>query len=350
MYRRLYRGVLSRFDAETLHLVALAALEQSGRLPALRVVMRRAFASLPTTNLDVEAFGLRFAHPLGLAAGFDKDARALPALAALGFSFVEVGTVTPLPQPGHPRPRLFRLSDDNALINRMGFPSAGVAIIAERLGRHDPAYPIFISLGKNKDTPLLDAARDYVAALQRLYPHGAAFVVNISSPNTPELRRLQTRAYLSGLLDSLITARDSLAVGSRKPLLIKIAPDLDDSDLALIIDTALDHGIDGMIATNTTLRRAGLTSAHRAEAGGLSGRPLLARSTAMIRMIRARAGARLTLIGVGGIFNGDDLYAMLDAGATLAQAYTGFIYEGPTFVAKTLIGLRRRMERLEQKT
>jgi dihydroorotate dehydrogenase len=337
MYRWLYRRALSRIDAETIHLIALHVLEAGGRVPAIRAIISRAFASFPSEGLGVTAFGLHFAHPLGVAAGFDKEGRALPALAALGFSFVEVGTVTPQPQPGNPRPRVFRLYEDDALINRMGFPSAGMESVARRLARRDPAFPTFVSIGKNKATPLTDAARDYALCLVVLYSYGDAFVVNVSSPNTPELRQLQTRAYLADLLGTLTAQRDQLALtGIRKPLLVKIAPDLDDHDLAIMIDTALTCGVDGMIAANTTIRRDGLASPNARESGGLSGRPLLERTLTLIRAIHAQAGTGLPIIGVGGVFDGDDLRAVLAAGAILAQAYTGFIYGGMGFVGRTL--------------
>lgn len=336
MYSFLYRHLLARLDAETVHHRALNGLELLGNiLPAL---------ATDTAGMAVEALGIRFAHPLGLAAGFDKDGRCLPAIRALGFSFAEVGTVTPRPQPGNPPPRLFRLPEDRALINRLGFPSEGAAAVAARLKRRG-AFPVGISLGKNKDTPLADAAQDYNAVLRQLYPYGDFFVVNVSSPNTPDLRRLQTRDYLSDLLQSLMETVRSLGDTAPKPLLVKIAPDLTWDEIDTLLDLALLHGVAGIIATNTTIQRDGLRSAAASESGGLSGQPLRQRSTEIIRHVYRESGGKLTVIGVGGVFTGDDAWEKLCAGASLIQAYTGFIYEGPLFARKVLSGLRRRMQR-----
>ncbi len=341
MYSFLYTHILARMDAEAVHHRALAGLELLGRVPPARAALRAALA-VDTAGMEVEALGMRFAHPLGLAAGFDKEGRCLPAIHALGFSFAEIGTVTPRPQPGNPAPRLFRLMEDHALINRLGFPSEGAGAVATRLKRRG-AFPVGISLGKNKDTPLTDAGQDYSAVLRLLYPYGDFFVVNISSPNTPDLRRLQTREYLSDLLASLMETACSLGGGAARPLLIKIAPDLSWDEIDTLLDLALAHGIAGVIATNTTIRRDGLHSAALAESGGLSGQPLRERSTEIIRHIYRVTGKRLLIIGVGGVFTGDDAWEKLRAGATLIQAYTGFIYEGPAFTRKVLRGLRGRM-------
>jgi dihydroorotate dehydrogenase len=344
MYRTFYRGVLVHLDAELIHHLAVSALEISGELPFMRAVLRAAFPPKSTGSTQREIWGLRFAHPLGLAAGFDKDGRVVGALEALGFSFIEVGTVTPKPQPGNPRPRLFRLIEDDALINRLGFPSEGMERVERRLRRQRRTVPLAISLGKNKDTPLIDAHRDYGSALERLYPYGDVFVVNVSSPNTPELRQLQTRDYLDGLLAPLQALRQGLRPGdAAKPLLIKISPDLNDSDLDSIVEAAFQFEIDGIIATNTTTWRDGLRSRWQSEAGGLSGRPLAARSNQLIRGIYDRVGESLPIIGVGGVFDGNDVYEKLQCGASLVQAYTGFIYRGPAFVGRVLIELSQRM-------
>ncbi len=358
MYPFLYRHLLSRIEAEAAHHRGLGLLAALGSSRIGREMLRALAGGHPTQ--PVQAFGLRFAHPLGLAAGFDKDARCLPALQSLGFSFVEVGTVTPQPQPGNPAPRLFRLPQDKALINRLGFPSAGAEAVSAALRRwqavSDRQMPVFISLGKNKTTPLTHALDDYRAGLETLYGLGDAFVINISSPNTPELRQLQTRAYLTDLLRgmseqmkrsaaSLTPAPSPTGRGESmaadvlpipKPLLLKIAPDLEWADVDDIAQTALEQGIAGIIATNTTLDRARLRSPQQREAGGLSGAPLRQRSTAIIRHLHQHTEGHLPIIGVGGIFSHADLMDKLEAGAVLAQAYTGFIYRGPRFVHEVL--------------
>lgn len=344
MYEGLYKHIFSRVDPEQIHHLSLKLLASAGQFLPTRSLLSTTFSphlAFPPIHL----WGRAFAHPLGLAAGFDKDARCLPALQALGFSFIEVGTVTPHPQPGNSTPRLFRLSEDSALINRMGFPSAGMIALAQRLtGLSNVDIPIAISLGKNKSTTLTDAVQDYVALLNTLYPYGNCFVVNISSPNTPDLRKLQTRAYLADLLSQLTQTIRSLAQGqSPKPLLIKIAPDLDWSEMDDILDLALQFGIAGIIATNTTLQRPNLRSAYQNETGGLSGQPLRQHSTEIIRYIHQHTGKRLVIIGVGGIFTGDDIWEKLRAGATLVQAYSGFIYKGPAFAKKAITQLETRM-------
>jgi dihydroorotate dehydrogenase len=343
MYSFLYRNLLARLDAEAVHHRALAGLELVGRIPPARTVLRSTLTS-DTTGMDVEVLGLRFAHPLGLAAGFDKEGRCLPAIHALGFSFAELGTVTPQPQPGNPLPRLFRLTQDYALVNRLGFPSEGAEAVAARLkGQGALPFPAGISVGKNKDTPLTEAAQDYNAVLNTLYPYGDFFVVNVSSPNTPDLRRLQTRDYLSDLLQSVMQTMRRLGGTRPKPLLVKIAPDLTWEEIDTLLELALMHNVAGIIATNTTIQREGLNSAAASETGGLSGKPLRQRSTEVIRHVHQQSNGKLTIIGVGGIFTGDDAWEKLRAGATLIQAYTGFIYEGPAFVQKVLRGLRKRM-------
>jgi dihydroorotate dehydrogenase len=340
LYRSLYRHLLSRLDAERIHNVTLSGLAMCNAAP-LRGLLALPFS--PRVKFPViEALGLKLAHPLGLAAGFDKNGRAVGALGALGFSFIEVGTVTPRPQAGNPMPRLFRLPADAALINRMGFPSAGMVAVEQQL-RTRLTLPIGISLGKNKDTPLTEAQHDYNDVLARLYPHGDFFVVNISSPNTPDLRKLQTREYLSALLGSLSEQVQQLAGGTMpKPLLVKIAPDLTFDEIDDVIELALLHGVRGLIATNTTSDRTGLNSPRRDETGGLSGQPLRERSTALVRHIYRQTHGSLMIIGAGGIFSAEDAWDKITAGASLLQAYTGFIYEGPTFARTLVHGLHER--------
>ncbi|MEZ4670052.1 MAG: quinone-dependent dihydroorotate dehydrogenase [Anaerolineae bacterium] len=344
MYDVLYRHLLSRFDAERIHQRTLDILETVGSLPLALNLLQHQF-SPSVSAAPIKLWGLEFRHPLGLAGGLDKDARCLPALAALGFSFIEVGTVTPQPQPGNRRPRLFRLPEDQALINRMGFPSAGMVAVRKGLERQMPhPVPVFVSLGKNKNTPLAQAVSDYVAVLAHLYAQGDAFVVNISSPNTPELRQLQTRAYLDSLLADLRVALLRVAKDAPpKPLLIKISPDLSLAELDELLELAVSHQVSGIIATNTTTTRPNLHSRYTGEAGGLSGLPLRQRSTAIIEHIRQQSSNQLAIIGVGGVFDAADMGEKMAAGASLVQAYTGFIYRGPSFVRTTVEQLQARM-------
>ena len=354
LYKRVVRpalfGVAGR-DPEAIHARVLGLLawvaRSPGRTRALAAIM--ALGRGGAAGGEREVFGLRFANPVGLAAGFDKNAVAVPALAALGFGFVEVGTVTREAQPGNPRPRLFRLPADQALINRMGFNNAGAAVVAARLaGMPHVRVPVGISLGKSRVTPLEEAVGDYLASLAALYPYGDYFAINVSSPNTPGLRDLQERDRLDGLLASLVEWLGARAKeegrARRKPLLVKVAPDLDEGALDDVVGVCLARGADGLIAVNTTISREGLSAQTpeplRNEAGGLSGTPLRARALAVVRHLRAGAGERLPIIGCGGIFTVDDARRMLDAGATLLQLYTGFIYEGPGVARRLAAGIR----------
>jgi dihydroorotate dehydrogenase len=286
--------------------------------------------------LRTRLWDLEFSNPLGLAAGFDKDAEAVDALLRLGFGFVEVGSVTPLPQSGNPQPRLFRLPEDGAIINRMGFNSKGLAAAAEKLSRRAGAGErrgiLGVNLGKNKDSP--DARADYRAGVAALGGHADYIVVNVSSPNTPGLRALQDRAALSELIDTVLEARQALA-GRKPPLLVKIAPDLADPELEAIAGVVLDRRIDGLIVSNTTTARpASLASRHAGEIGGLSGRPLFAPSTAVLARMYRLTDGRLPLVGVGGISSGADAYEKVRQGASLLQLYTAFVYEGPGLIAR----------------
>ncbi len=342
IYRHLLRPALFNVagrDAEAIHERVLGMLARVSESPRLTRGLAR-FAALAWSG-DLgrprEVFGLRFPHPIGLAAGFDKNARAVPALAALGFSFVEIGTITQQAQPGNPRPRLFRLPSDQALINRMGFNNDGADAIAKRLARQpEAAVPLGISLGKSKVTPLEDAVSDYLASLDRLYPWADYFAVNVSSPNTPGLRALQERDRLDALLAALqarLRERAEMENERIKPLLVKVAPDLDEAALDELGEVCLARGASGLIAANTTVSRDGLSAAVpaalRDEAGGLSGRPLHARAVEVVRLLAKRTEGRLPIIGCGGVFTVDDAQRLLDAGASLLQIYTSFIYEGP---------------------
>jgi dihydroorotate dehydrogenase len=311
MYR-LIRKLLFHFDAESVHEWTAAQLERLGGIPLVTRMVARACAvpERPKTLL-----GMTFRTPVGIAAGFDKNATMMPMLAALGFGFVEVGTVTLRPQPGNPRPRLFRYPEHGAVINRMGFNNDGADIVAGRLAQWPRPVPTFVNVGKNRDVPLEAAAEAYAACAAKVTPHADAVVVNLSSPNTPSLRELQRPEHLEPILRG---------VRGNKPLLVKIAPDIDDALLGEICDVSTRLA-DGMICTNTTVDRPFATT----EAGGLSGRPLLAKSTAVLARVRAHVGPGYPLIGVGGIFTAADVHEKLAAGADLVQLYTSFIYEGP---------------------
>jgi dihydroorotate dehydrogenase len=331
MYRFLYWLVLSRLPAEGTHRVSFALLRAFVVVPGVRALMQRLLAPRDPV-LRVRVFGRDIPGPLGLAAGFDKDAKGVGALLACGFGFVEVGTVTAEAQPGNPKPRMFRLPRDRALINRLGFNNDGATAAASRLARR-PDGTIGINIGKTKRISEADALADYTASAQALAPLADYLVVNVSSPNTPGLRDLQNVEKLRPLLSAVRAACDLASPMRRVPLLVKIAPDLADADVDAIADLALELGLDGIIATNTTIARTGLTTpdAHVTAlgSGGLSGAPLKTRSLDVLRRLRARAGDQLVLIAVGGIESGDDAWARIRAGATLVQAYTGFIYGGP---------------------
>ncbi len=293
----------------------------------------------PSTDepvLGVRAMGLTFANPVGLAAGFDKNAEVPRAMLRLGMGFAEVGTVTPLPQPGNPRPRIFRLTREGAVINRLGFNNQGLAVAKARLqGLARRGGVIGANIGANKDAT--DRMSDYEVGLRVLYPYADYFTVNISTPNTPGLRDLQTRAALEELLGRLTTVRADLVAGgaAQKPLVLKIAPDLGDEDLADVAEVVLASGIEGMIVSNTTTARpAGLSGAHVGEAGGLSGKPLLDPSTEVLRKIRRLTGGQVTLIGAGGVHDGASAYAKIRAGASLVQLYTALIYQGPGLIRR----------------
>jgi dihydroorotate dehydrogenase len=326
-YERFVRPLLFQMEAETAHHFALGLLSAAPRFPGVLAVLR-SFAPRPQPRT---LFGLQFRNSVGLAAGFDKNGVAIPAWEALGFGFVEIGTVTAKPQPGNPRPRIFRYPKQEALINRLGFNNDGADVIAERL-QHlresalAPSIPIGLNLGKSKVTPLEEAATDYLYSFRRLAPVADYIVLNVSSPNTPGLRTLQEHDALVRLLHIVTTANQELA--SPKPLLLKIAPDLSEEALAEIADACEKFGIAGIIATNTTLDHSALPSAD--EAGGLSGTPLRARATAVIRFLRTRTA--LPIIGGGGICDPGSAREKLEAGAQLLQIYSGYIFRGPNFL------------------
>jgi len=290
----------------------------------------------------VEAFGLKFINPVGLSAGYDKDGIAVSGLACLGFGHLEVGTVTPKAQPGNDRPRLFRLGEAQALIHPMGFPGRGADFVANQLQRVRLKDVILgINIGKNKDTPIEEAAQDYLVVMRALYPFADYFAINVSSPNTVGLRQLQARQAFEALLAVLLEERRALSTrfGRKTPLLVKLAPDLREAELEDALEVMLDARLDGVIATNTTLEREGLRSRYARESGGLRGTPLRSRSTAMIRRISQFTGGKLPIIGVGGIMSLQDAKEKLEAGATLIQIYTGLVYRGPSLVREIVQAL-----------
>ena len=360
MYRAIYAVLLRRLPAEAAHRAGFWLIRAAASVPGLAWALRRALAPRDPA-LRVRALGLDFPGPLGLAAGFDKDARGTRGLAALGFGFVEVGTVTARAQPGNPRPRMFRLTADRALVNRMGFNNAGAPAAAAALDRSrgrsrgrsgGPGGPVVgVNIGKSRAAPDEDAAADYAASARAVAAVAGYVVVNVSSPNTPGLRDLQAADRLRPVLVAVRSALDAAVPGrpeGRVPLLVKIAPDLADADVDAVADLALELGLDGIIATNTTVSRDGLASpaaeVAAAGAGGLSGPPLRARALEVLTRLRERAGDRLVLIAAGGIETPDDAWERLRAGATLVQAYTGFIYGGPLWPRRMHAGLARRMK------
>jgi dihydroorotate dehydrogenase len=349
MYRLLFRVVLRRVPAETAHRAGFWLIGVLAGAPGVAGLLRRWLGPRDPV-LRVRALGLEFPGPLGLAAGFDKDARATRGLGALGFGFVEVGTVTARAQPGNPRPRLFRLPADRALVNRMGFNNEGAAAAAARLRRHrrPGSGPVVgVNIGKTRAVPEAEAAADYAASARAVADVADYVVVNVSSPNTPGLRDLQAADRLRPVLVAVRAALDATVTSGRHvPLLVKIAPDLTDQDVDAVADLAVELGLDGIIATNTTTSRDGLASSPSevaaAGAGGLSGPPLRGPALAVLRRLRERAGDRLVLIAAGGIETPDDARERMAAGATLVQAYTGFIYGGPLWPRRMHAGLARR--------
>ena len=345
-YRRLIRPALFTQDSESIHNRTLAALARVSRSPFLCAALSSLYSA---PELPVELFGLKFPNPVGLAAGMDKHAAAVPAWAALGFGFAELGGVTWHAQPGNPAPRMFRAIPDAALINRMGFNNPGAEALAVKLqywhdSGHWPRHPVGINLGKSKITPNEMAAGDYACSFRRLAPLADFFVVNVSSPNTPNLRQLQDKAAL----DEILAALQEVNTGvSSKPILVKVAPDLSFEALDEIIELATQRRLAGLVATNTTIMRpASSDEALRrtyAETGGLSGRPLRARSTEVIRHIYRQTRGALPIIGVGGIGSADDAWEKICAGASLVQIYSGLVYEGPALVRQVVRGLQAKL-------
>jgi dihydroorotate dehydrogenase len=333
---RTVRPLLYRLEPERAHHLVMTGLALASRNVGALASLRALYA-LRDPRLEVQAFGLTFPNPLGLAAGLDKDAVAVPALAALGFGSVEVGSVTALAQPGNPTPRLFRLVEDEALVNRMGFNNAGAEALARRLGAwraRGPLPPVGVNVGKSRVVPVEDAVEDYDASLRAVWDVADFLVLNVSSPNTPGLRSLQDREPLTALLRHARGLQDALGP---RPLLLKIAPDLSDAALEEVAAIAGDEGVAGLVATNTTVARPDLASANAGEPGGLSGRPLARRSLEALRVLRASTD--LPIVSVGGVFDAEDAIERLEAGADLLQLYTAMIYLGPGVVRSILRGV-----------
>lgn len=337
MLYQLARYAMFRLDPELSHEMALSGMNQMANLGLHRMLGARA------ESFPVEVMGIRFPNPVGLAAGLDKNGRAVDGLAAMGFGFIEVGTVTPRPQPGNPKPRLFRIPEHSAIINRMGFNNQGVDQLLRNLERSRYTGVLGINIGKNKDTPNEKADDDYVYCLRKVYPRASYITVNISSPNTPGLRSLQFGDSLNSLLNRLKgeQARQARLHDKYVPIAVKIAPDMTEEEIAMVAKALKTYEIDGVVATNTTLSRDGIEdSPLRREEGGLSGAPVRNRSTRTIRTLAAELDGALPIIGVGGITEGFDAAEKIEAGASLVQIYTGFIYQGPELVADSVEAIR----------
>ena len=335
MYKRVFRPLLFLFSPETIHHLIIFGLKVGRWVPGFTALMRGCF-TLRHPSLQREVFGIKFANPVGLAAGFDKNAEVYNELSAFGFGFVEAGTVTPKAQPGNPRPRLFRLKKDGALINRMGFNNRGGEAMLKRLRRKKHRTVVGVNLGKNTDTPNAQAPADYLHSFRMLYDYGDYFVVNVSCPNVKNLCGLQNREELEKIIGGLTEFRRGQAL--YRPILLKISPDLDDTQIDDTIEVVRRTGIDGIVAVNTTTSRERLRTRKKTVKtlgnGGLSGAPLTGRAIEVVRYVRGKMGKDFPIIGVGGLMTVEEAAAMLDAGANLIQLYTGFIYNGPAFVRR----------------
>jgi dihydroorotate dehydrogenase len=331
MYKHLVRPLLYKLPPENAHYFSAGLLQLSFQIPILNQLLRSYFKE-SSKSLEKNVFGLSFPNPVGIAAGFDKDARWIDALEMLGFGFIEVGTITPKEQRGNEKPRLFRLQEDEALINRMGFNNSGADAVLKNIQKSNHKNPLGGNIGKNKITPNEEAPADYLKSFEVLYDSVDYFTVNVSSPNTPGLRALQGKDELQKIFHKLFEFRESKS--KRKPVLLKIAPDLNEPQLEEIVNLVMEMKIDGVIATNTTLNREELKSSEAlcSESGGLSGKPVRERSTEVIRFLHQASGGRIPIVGVGGIHSPKDAIEKLEAGASLIQLYTGFIYEGPNLI------------------
>jgi dihydroorotate dehydrogenase len=346
LYSHLALPLIFRLEPERAHGIAMGGLMLAGKVP-LGLRLLSACVSYYDARLETEVLGMSFRNPVGLAAGYDKDATAIPELAAMGFGHIEVGTVSPLPQAGNPSPRIFRLPEDQAVINRMGFPNGGADAMLARLRRareRGVRAPVGVSIGKGLDTPLESAVRDYSRLLRELHPYADYFAVNVSSPNTPGLRGLQAKVALLELLGELAQVREAVCPGT--PLLVKIAPDLSFREVDDVLDVIISCGVDGVIATNTTVGRDGLNGRRSlwSMSGGLSGAPLRGTATEIIRHIYRQTQGCLPIIGVGGVDSANTALEKIQAGASLVQVYTGLIYKGPGLVKLINRGLARKLD------
>lgn len=349
LYRNFAKPVLFQMDPEQAHHLIVDGLGSAAKVPGFPSLLRSMYGVTSRPETAVELCGLKFPNPIGLAAGLDKNAKAVGGFASLGFGFMEVGTVTPRPQTGNDKPRLFRLPPDEALINRMGFNNVGAEAMAQHLTQAGPQrIPVAVNIGKNKDTPNEKATDDYRTCIKTLYPFGDFFVVNISSPNTPGLRNLQHGADLRELVAAVkdeMRSQSSATGLPLKPVFVKIAPDVTDNELGFMVETLAESGVSGVIATNTTLSRDGLYHPNSKEAGGLSGKPLTAKSTDVIRQVYRLTGGKLPIIGSGGIFTAQDAYEKIRAGASLVEVYTALIYKGPGLLRELNYGLLQLLQR-----
>lgn len=348
LYRKFAKPVFFKMDPEKAHHLVIDGIRRSVGIPGGTSLLRSMYGVRETADLAVDLFGLHFPTPVGLAAGLDKNAEAVDGFSAIGFGFIEVGTVTPLAQPGNEQPRLFRLPPDQALVNRMGFNNKGTAYMAERMiSLCNRTIPLAVNIGKNKATSNEEAYTDYEKCIAALYPYADLFVVNISSPNTPDLRKLQHGSELKELLHAVKTEMGVQAAksGQSKAVLVKIAPDVTDVELEYMTEAIAISGVDGVIATNTTILRDGLMHENAKEIGGLSGKPLRERSTEVIRSVYRQTEGKMPIIGIGGVFDSHDAYAKIRAGASLVEIYTALIYEGPGVNRKIHAGLRELLRR-----
>ena len=343
LYSAIVRPLLFRLPAETAHHFALSSLSGALRVDAVRNAVEKQYKRAPFGKL--KRFGVTFSNPIGLAAGFDKNGEAADALSALGFGFIEIGTVTSEAQPGNPKPRIFRLPKDRALINRLGFNNCGAKQVVKNLKKHERDYVLGVNIGKSRSVPVEKAISDYVKTFGLVYQIADYIAVNVSSPNTPQLRELQQPDLLNDLLTSLQSRNRELAekysLTAPRPLLLKIAPDLSEDELRAIIAVAQENKVSGIIATNTTVKREGLSESGAEYEGGLSGAPLRTQSNEIIRMTYRLTNGTLPIIGVGGVFTAEDAWEKICAGASLIQIYTGFIYEGPSIARRINEGLRQ---------
>lgn len=348
LYRSIAKPLFFKLDPERAHHLVIGGLDVAGKVPGGTGLLRGMYGVQEDAMLSTDLFGLHFHTPIGLAAGLDKNAEAVEGFSSIGFGFMEVGTVTPLAQPGNDKPRMFRLPPDEALINRMGFNNKGAEAMSERLQelKHRPV-PVFVNIGKNKVTPNEQASDDYIKCIRELYHQADLFVVNISSPNTPNLRKLQHGDELRTLLHAVVSEmnKQNADHGKNKAILVKLAPDVTEAELEHMVDTIKESQVSGIIATNTTLSRELTTHSNASETGGLSGRPLTQRSREVIRQIYRMTEGKLPIIGSGGVFTAEDAYRQICAGASLVEIYTSLIYRGPEINRELAAGLKQLLQR-----